>query len=507
MSDMEVDFPRGGQLAKVVPTKKGQKKRKKHEKTVDKQKAKKGRIDPECEENVSDHRLLNLVLVKKGAAEERKNEKDDEVQSTHSRSKRIQSAQSDHPRKRVQSDHSRKRIQSDHSRKQVQSDHSRKQVQSDHPHKQQDSQKLKEHKPKVKVVKTRTTRIQDPGFDFSLGMFSMDSMARIGKDSAKKASEANHESSEEDDELETKDEPDDESDEEAVLERKRQVDEKEARLREAISENATDFDRLLTGSANSSDLWIKYITYFLRDEKVKEARKIAERALSAINFREEVELFNVWAAYLNLEVMFGDEESLKAVFDRAAQAADSLKMHKQMARILAHHKKIEQLDEHFENMIKKFKHEDLDVWYQYGSYLYESERLEDARRLLQKALNSLSRKHHLAVLSRFAQMEYRFGDAERAKTMFEKILQTYPKKTDIWSVYMDMSLKHEGIVEARKLFQRAVSADLDAYRTRVFYEKWMKAEEKFGDAESLEMVEEHAKEFLGNRKAEQDEET
>jgi rRNA biogenesis protein RRP5 len=46
-------------------------------------------------------------------------------------------------------------------------------------------------------------------------------------------------------------------------------------------------------------------------------------------------------------------------------------------------------------------------------------------------------------------MEYKFGDEERGKTMFEKILQTYPKKTDIWSVYMDMSLKHEGIVEAR----------------------------------------------------------
>jgi hypothetical protein len=58
----------------------------------------------------------------------------------------------------------------------------------------------------------------------------------------------------------------------------------------------------------------------------------------------------------------------------------------------------------------------------------------------------------------------------------------------------------------RKLFQRAVSADLGAYRTRVFYEKWLKAEEKFGDAESLEMVEVHAKEFLANRKLEQNEE-
>ncbi|KAI6174615.1 hypothetical protein M3Y97_01010400 [Aphelenchoides bicaudatus] len=376
-------------------------------------------------------------------------------------------------------------------------------VQSTHSRKRHNSQNLGEDEPEPKVFESL---VQDPGFDFSLGMFSMNSMARIGKNSTKKASEASHESSEEEDELEIKDEPDDESDDEAVLRRERRIAEKEARLREAIPENATDFDRLLTGSANSSDLWIKYITYFLRDEKVKEARKIAERALSVINFREEVELFNVWTAYLNLEVMFGDAESLKAVFDRAVQATDSLKMHKQMARVLAHHKKIEQLDEHFENMVKKFRHEDLDIWYQYGSYLYESERLEDARQLLQKALNSLGRKHHLSLLSRFAQMEYRFGDAERAKTMFEKILQTYPKKTDIWGVYMDMSLKHEGISEARKLFQRAVSADLGAYRTRVFYEKWMKAEEKFGDAESLEMVEEHAKEFLGNRKAEQDEE-
>lgn len=135
----------------------------------------------------------------------------------------------------------------------------------------------------------------------------------------------------------------------------------------------------------------------MRDEKVKEAREIAERALVAISFREEAELFNVWTAYLNLEVMFGDADSLKAVFDRAIQATNSLKMHKQMARILAHHKRAEQLDELFENMIKKFRHEDLDVWYQYGNYLYESERLEDARQLLQKALASLSRKHRKSI--------------------------------------------------------------------------------------------------------------
>lgn len=52
------------------------------------------------------------------------------------------------------------------------------------------------------------------------------------------------------------------------------------------------------------------------------------------------------------------------------------------------------------------------------------------------------------------------------------------------------------------MFQRAVSADLGAYRTRIFYEKWIKAEEQYGDEESLEMVKEHASEFLEKRRQE-----
>jgi rRNA biogenesis protein RRP5 len=100
-----------------------------------------------------------------------------------------------------------------------------------------------------------------------------------------------------------------------------------------------DFDRLLTVSPNSSDLWIKYITYFINNEKIQEAREIAERALTSINFRETDQLFNIWTVYLNLEVLFGDAESLKAVFDRAASANNALKTYKQMAKILSHHKR------------------------------------------------------------------------------------------------------------------------------------------------------------------------
>jgi len=57
----------------------------------------------------------------------------------------------------------------------------------------------------------------------------------------------------------------------------------------------------------------------------------------------------------------------------------------------------------------------------------------------------------LQVLSRFARMEYSLagGDTERGRTMFERILHTYPKRNDIWALYIDLVLKHGGVLEAR----------------------------------------------------------
>lgn len=51
-------------------------------------------------------------------------------------------------------------------------------------------------------------------------------------------------------------------------------------------------------------------------------------------FRNDKDLFNIWVIYLNLEVLFGNEQSLKTVFERACAATNSLQMHKQMIKVL-----------------------------------------------------------------------------------------------------------------------------------------------------------------------------
>lgn len=51
--------------------------------------------------------------------------------------------------------------------------------------------------------------------------------------------------------------------------------------------------------------------------------------------REEQEKLNVWVALLNLENMYGTEETLKKVFERALQFCEPLPVYQQLADIYA----------------------------------------------------------------------------------------------------------------------------------------------------------------------------
>ena len=41
------------------------------------------------------------------------------------------------------------------------------------------------------------------------------------------------------------------------------------------------------------------------------------------------------------------------------------------------------------------------------------------------------------MISKFAQLEFKFGEPERGKTLFEGSLSSYPRRVNLWFVYMD----------------------------------------------------------------------
>ncbi|KFM06586.1 Protein RRP5, partial [Aptenodytes forsteri] len=260
-------------------------------------------------------------------------------------------------------------------------------------------------------------------------------------------------------------------------------------------QSADDFDRLVLSSPNSSILWLQYMAFHLQATEIEKARAVAERALKTICFREEQEKLNVWVALLNLENMYGTEETLMKVFERAVQYNEPLKVFQHLCDIYANSEKYKQAEELYHTMLKRFRQEK-SVWLKYASFLLKQGQTEATHRLLERALKALPTKEHVDVISRFAQMEFRFGDPEHAKALFESTLNSYPKRTDIWSIYMDIMIKHGSQKEVRDIFERVIHLSLAPKKMKFFFKRYLDYEKKFGTTESVLAVKRAALEYV-----------
>ncbi|XP_058043605.1 protein RRP5 homolog isoform X2 [Ahaetulla prasina] len=263
-------------------------------------------------------------------------------------------------------------------------------------------------------------------------------------------------------------------------------------------QTADDFDRLVLGSPNSSILWLQFMAFHLQATEIEKARAVAERALKTISFREEQEKMNVWVALLNLENMYGTEEGLMKVFERAVQYNEPLKVFQQLADIYSTSEKYKEADDLYNTMLKRFRQEK-SVWVKYTTFLLKRGSVEAAHRLMPRALKCLPDKEHVDVISKLAQLEFQFGDAEHGKAMFENMLSTYPKRTDIWSVYIDIMIKHGSQKEVRDIFERVIHLNLTAKKMKFFFKRYLEYEKKYGTVETIQAVKAAALEYVESK--------
>lgn len=193
-------------------------------------------------------------------------------------------------------------------------------------------------------------------------------------------------------------------------------------------QSVSDFERLLIGNPDSSILWIQYMSFELQLSEVNKAREIAERALKSINYREEQEKLNIWIAFLNLENMFGDEESLDEVFKRACQYMDSYIIHQKLVTIYIASENFEKANELYAVMCKKFGSKQLNLWVSYGNFLLDRSNQEEAHKILAKALQVLPKREHVDVVRKFAQLEFSKGDMEQGRSYLHLSLHYFQMK-------------------------------------------------------------------------------
>jgi rRNA biogenesis protein RRP5 len=239
--------------------------------------------------------------------------------------------------------------------------------------------------------------------------------------------------------------------------------------------SAADFERLLLTSPNSSLLWISYMALHVSTSDLAMARKTAKRALATINFRELAEKFNVWVALLNLENQYGTDADFQKVFQDAVKANTPKAIYLKACELLTESGKTTRAQELHEETLKKFP-ESSKVWTLFAAFLFGTSKAEDARALLPRSLKALPKRKRallprcnvpadvsdadVKTITRMAGLEFKMGDPEMGRTLFEGILETQPKRLDLLSVYVDLEIKAGNYASARSLFKRALDRKL-----------------------------------------------
>jgi hypothetical protein len=74
--------------------------------------------------------------------------------------------------------------------------------------------------------------------------------------------------------------------------------------------------------------------------------------------------------------------------------------------------------------------------------LSQQKDVEYIKSVVNRALLSLPQSKRIKFLSQTAILEFKCGVPEEGRSRFELILREYPKRTDLWSVYLDQVILH-----------------------------------------------------------------
>ncbi|XP_030376236.1 protein RRP5 homolog [Scaptodrosophila lebanonensis] len=279
----------------------------------------------------------------------------------------------------------------------------------------------------------------------------------------------------------------------------------EQRLREIEERNADptqrpetidQFERLVLAEPNNSKSWIEYIAFLLSNTEIEKARAVARRAIKTIAFRESGELLNVWSALLNLELIYNTNQ-FNDVLKEALTCNEPIDIYMRTVDILKRAQRKEQLIDMLGLMQRKFKTQ-LKVWRLIADAYFSLDMKDRVQPLLQRALAVLPNNDHINCIVAFANLYAKNGDNDMAQTLLDDIVTSYPKRIDIWVLYVDMLIKADLIDSARNVLARAVLHKLRPNKMVVIFKKFLDFELKYGTDENATRVKQMAEDYVKN---------
>jgi rRNA biogenesis protein RRP5 len=279
--------------------------------------------------------------------------------------------------------------------------------------------------------------------------------------------------------------------------------------------NAQYYERLILKDHDNSINWIEYASYILDTLNLASARQIFERALKIIDIAKTKEKLNIWVAYLNLENVYGNKNTFEKIFERAKEVCDKKILYKHVIQIYLSTKKYEEVDELYKILIKDF-FSDLDIWKNYIEFLFEVNNLENHEKIgniiepkegLNKSMQVLSKKNQLDIMAYYGQLLYRYNNNEEARNMFDNILKNFPKRKDIWFVYIDKEIKYgKNWDKVRQIFDKMFEIKFKVNDLKSIMKKFLEFEKQnCKDEKEFLKAQEKTKEILEKRMAKKEE--
>ncbi|CAF1207825.1 unnamed protein product [Adineta steineri] len=260
------------------------------------------------------------------------------------------------------------------------------------------------------------------------------------------------------------------------------------------------YEELVKQAPNDSQLWIEYMQFYIDQAEIDRARSLAERALSSIFYREERDKLNIWIAYLALENRHGTPEKVNSILSRALGNCDGVKVYQRLAcDVYEKNNQLEDANATFGLLVKKFN-KNKQAWLEYIMYLFRHKQNEQAKAILDKSFASIPSTDHVEMINKFGQLEFKYGDEERAKTLYEKLLSSYPKRTDLWSIYIDMLIKYDKdpLIVARSIFDRVLSLNIPPKKMKFLIKKYLQFEKQHGTTADVNRAKERITQYVNS---------
>ena len=275
---------------------------------------------------------------------------------------------------------------------------------------------------------------------------------------------------------------------------------------------ADDYERHLVAHQDESEAYTTYATFLLdREDDAQGARRVLERGLKTIHYRIEDERLAVWACLLELERAHGDGKALDATTKRAVANCDPTKVLLRLGALLDRAEDYAKADAVYRKCEKRSKNQSKtpeDVWLAHAKSRLLSGDAPGADAVVKRGVQACAgnAKEEASLLGRFACLELDVGSNARGRTVFDTLLERFPRRADLWQLYIAKTLKAGDVPHTRAVQARLAAADLPPKTMNAALKRFAAFEAEHGDAATAAAVKDLARAYVARRKGAMDDE-